>query len=101
MIAFEDEKVQDWRSRLCFLVLVSRTSGQASHVHLPSPATSSLMGVLLAREQGQWKLSQLQHQSTNIQGATAKHPVLCQVLWASSADLKRKYTEQQRKPSTK
>ena len=44
-------------------------------VHLPSSATSSLMEVLLARQWEEWKLFQLQHQSTNIQWATSEHPV--------------------------
>ena len=44
-------------------------------VHLPSSATSSLTEVLLARQWEEWKLFQLQHQSTNIQWATSEHPV--------------------------
>lgn len=51
-------------------------SGQASHVHLPSPATSSLTGILLAKEQGLQKLSQLQHQSTHTLWAATEHPAL-------------------------
>ena len=70
-------------------------------IHLPSSATSSLTEVLLARQWEEWKLLQLQHQSTNSQWAISEHPDLCQVLWASFADLKRIYTEQQRKPSIK